>query len=180
MSEEFESNEMIEFVHNESRDVDLSGKTLESVKGDSIHLSQSSAKTVEGNDITIEQGGVGQVHADKITLHEGGVGMVDANIVAVTNGAVGLLRANEASIVGGGVFGTISQSMTVKDAQAGLIVARDIQGGPVKSVILIAQNVEGPVETVLDTPQAILTGLVSGIAIGLVLTVFNLLIGRRK
>lgn len=180
MSEEIGSKEDNEFAHDGSREIDLSGKVLESVKGDSIRIIQSSAKTIEGKSVTIEQGGVGQIRADQVTLHEGGIGMVDADIVAVTNGGVGLVRANEASIIGGGVLGAVSQSVTVKDAQAGLVIAQEIRNGPVKSVVLLAQNVEGPVETVLDTPQAILAGLVSGVAIGLVLTIFNLLIGRRK
>jgi hypothetical protein len=45
--------------------------------------------------------------------------------------------------------------------------------------VLLAREVNGPVETVLDTRGAVAAGLVAGIAIGLVLFVGGLLTRRR-
>jgi hypothetical protein len=47
------------------------------------------------------------------------------------------------------------------------------------TVILLAREVHGPVETVLDTRGALLAGLVAGVAIGMVLYVGRLLSRRR-
>jgi hypothetical protein len=46
--------------------------------------------------------------------------------------------------------------------------------------VLLAREVNGPVETVLDTRGAVAAGLVAGIAIGLVLFVGGLLTRRRS
>jgi hypothetical protein len=43
----------------------------------------------------------------------------------------------------------------------------------------LAREVNGTVETILDTRGALVAGLVSGIAVGLVLSVFNMLTRRR-
>jgi hypothetical protein len=46
--------------------------------------------------------------------------------------------------------------------------------------VLLAREVNGPVETVLDTRGAVAAGLVAGIAIGLVLFLGGLLTRRRS
>jgi uncharacterized membrane protein len=59
------------------------------------------------------------------------------------------------------------------------MIAQTVDMENSNSVVLLAREVYGPVETVLDTRDALLAGLVSGIGIGLVLTVFRLLARRR-
>jgi len=61
------------------------------------------------------------------------------------------------------------------ESQAGAIIAREVHGGFVQTTILLASKVDGPVESVLDTPRAMLAGLTAGVAIGLVMFVGKLL-----
>ena len=56
-----------------------------------------------------------------------------------------------------------------------LVVARQVQGNPIHTTVLLAGKVEGAVETTIDTPRAALAGLIAGITVGLVLFVFRLL-----
>jgi hypothetical protein len=61
----------------------------------------------------------------------------------------------------------------------GLLVAQQVRGGSIKTAVLLAGQVDGPVETSLDTPRALLAGLAAGIGAGLVLLIGSLAKQRR-
>ncbi|MEJ2709589.1 MAG: hypothetical protein P8074_18405 [Anaerolineales bacterium] len=63
----------------------------------------------------------------------------------------------------------------MRESSAGLVVSQQVRAEQVRSTILLAGQVNGTVETVLDTPRALLAGLASGVAVGLVLLAGNLL-----
>jgi hypothetical protein len=73
-----------------------------------------------------------------------------------------------------------AQAVELHEAQAAVVVAREVHSGSLRTGVLLAGRVEGPVETIVDTPRALLAGLSAGIGIGLVLFLFQLLLGRRK
>jgi len=66
------------------------------------------------------------------------------------------------------------------DSSAALLVARQVTGGPIRTGILLAGKVEGPVETRVDTPRALLAGGVAGLVTGLVLLVAQLFRKRMR
>jgi hypothetical protein len=85
-------------------------------------------------------------------------------------------------------------NVTIKDSGAGVVVADKVTGSNAylgvtvtdsaelngsHSVVLLAREVHGNVETVLDTRGTMLAGLVAGVAVGVVLLVGGLLIRRR-
>jgi hypothetical protein len=61
----------------------------------------------------------------------------------------------------------------------GVMVARDIQAGSIRTGILLAGRVDGQIETVLDTPRTVLLGLAVGAAMGMVVLLGNILSRRR-
>jgi hypothetical protein len=67
----------------------------------------------------------------------------------------------------------------MRDAQAGLVIARRVEGSPVQTKILLAGQVDGPVETVIETQQAAIFGLFTGAVMGLVLFALSRLGGRK-
>ena len=73
----------------------------------------------------------------------------------------------------------VGDRMNLANARAGVLYANQAELNNSSSVILLARDVHGDVETVLDTRGAMLAGLVSGIAVGLVLFVGRLLTRRR-
>jgi hypothetical protein len=105
--------------------------------------------------------------------------MVNAGTVNLSEGGIGLVRSEQAAVSNGGVNILYTGSAQLQDTQTALMVARQVQGAA-RSTILIAGQVEGPVQTTLDTPRAILAGLTAGIAVGLVLFVGRLLTLRRR
>jgi hypothetical protein len=64
---------------------------------------------------------------------------------------------------------------TLQNVQIGALVGREIHAENLRTGILLAGQVNGPVKTMLDTPRAILAGLSAGAAVGLVLWVGQLL-----
>jgi len=73
-----------------------------------------------------------------------------------------------------------TQTAHLNEAQAGLVVARQVEAGNLRTAVLLASRVEGNVETLVDTQRAMLAGLTAGIAMGLVLFLVRLLTSRRR
>jgi hypothetical protein len=88
------------------------------------------------------------------------------------------VRADLVELEAGAAAGALAGQVTLANSRVGIVVAdrADMRDSP--TVILLAREVHGPVETVLDTRGALLAGLVAGVAIGMVLLVVRLL-GRR-
>ncbi len=79
----------------------------------------------------------------------------------------------------GSAVAVITADLSLAGSRTGLSVADRVNMENSSSVILLAREINGPVETVLDTRGALLAGLVSGIGVGLVLTVLRMLTRRR-
>jgi len=73
----------------------------------------------------------------------------------------------------------MGEQVGLDNSRAGLTLARRADLTDSNTFILLAREVNGPVETVLDTRGAVAAGLVAGIAIGLVLFVGGVLSRRR-
>jgi hypothetical protein len=90
-------------------------------------------------------------------------------------GAAFITRSAKSTSEESTVGAVISEHAVLQDSRVGITIARKAELNNSSSIILLAQEVEGNVETILDTRGALLAGLVSGIAVGLVLLVGNLL-----
>ena len=73
-----------------------------------------------------------------------------------------------------------SQSITANSGAAGLIVSGEVDAQSVRAGILLARQVNGEVEAVLDTPRALLAGIAAGSAAGLVIFLMQLLVRKRS
>jgi hypothetical protein len=78
----------------------------------------------------------------------------------------------------GSAAAVYGQDIQINTSRVGLMAAKKAALQNSRTIILLASEVHGNVETVMDTRQAVLAGLISGIAVGLVLFVGNLL--RRR
>ena len=91
-------------------------------------------------------------------------GLVQAQDVRAEQSAINALYCDTAELV---------------DSQAGLLVSRQVKGTTIRTGVLLASQVEGQVEAVLDTPRALLAGLAAGLGVGLVSLLGSLLRRRR-
>jgi hypothetical protein len=112
----------------------------------------------------MDVGGAFVIHGDKIELN---------------SAAAILARGDKVSLNDSSSGAALADDLEMNYSRTGLTIARTVDMENSSSVVLLANEVHGPVETMLDTRDALLAGLVAGIGIGLVLTVFRLIARRR-
>jgi hypothetical protein len=156
--------------------VNVSGVAVNDVTGNSIRISQCGVRTVNGKTIEIDTSGVQMVNSDIITLSNGGIGIAHANTLSV-NGSLGIASAQEASVTGTvGVL--IGQTAVLNESRTGVLITKEVTSTKVQAVIVLAGEINGPVETIVDQRSVALFGLAAGVALGLVLNLFRFL--RRR
>jgi hypothetical protein len=159
--------------------VSLENVAVEFVKGDLVKAKSAAIGELSATTVELSQTGAQRIDSQTVTVHQGGAGMITADTVDIAQGGVGVVRARDASVAGS-VGVVAADTADLNGAQAGIVVANNVQGDSMRSFVLLASQVDGNVETVLDTPRAILSGLVAGVAMGLVFLVGRLLDRGRR
>ena len=113
--------------------------------------------------------GVAKIVAQHVTFTDGIAGIIETGTLELSDSAAIVIQSQNANVKDALAGVIITNTANVQDTQANVLVAQEIHGGPVRSVILLAGNVEGPVETYLNTRQALFAGLAAGIGAGFVL-----------
>ena len=144
--------------------IDITGGTIETLEADVVSVTQGGANQITASDIELRQGGALQVQGERVTLDHAAAGTVRGDLISATDGGIGV---------------AVGEDVKLYNAQVGAVVGRKIDADNSSSVILLAQEVNGTVETMLDTRGALLAGVVSGITIGLLLIVGRLFTRRR-
>jgi hypothetical protein len=80
--------------------------------------------------------------------------------------------------VNGNIGVLIGQTAALNDSRTGVMITKEINAAKVQSVIVMAGKINGPVETLVDQRSVALFGVATGVAIGLVFSLFRLL--RRR
>ena len=112
-------------------------------------------------------------------MNQGAAVMIQATSVTVDQGGIGFVRAGEAKLDRSSAQTLVADTITVNGGTTGLLVAREVHANPLRAFVVLAQKIDGQVETTLDTRGAILAGLIAGIAAGLVSLVGRLLTQRK-
>ena len=147
---------------------------IESVNAEVVQLNQSNVKSILADSVSIQEGGTLQVNAQTFTATNCGMGIVHASSVNIINGGAGIVSAEEAEITGNvGVM--IGQSVQLNNHTTSLVLAREVHGNHIQSILFLAGRSDAPVETIVDQRSVALFGLSLGIALGLVLSIFRLL-----
>ena len=158
----------------------VEGTKVSEVNANSVHMSQSAAQRVYATEVNLKQGGANQVEADRVTIEQAGALLVDTDQVDANQSGIGFLRADEASFQESSVGVLVTGTADLKNSNNGVVIARQVNGDSIKTTFLMAGVVEGPVETVLDTQQAMIFGAASGLAVGLMLLISKLFRSARK
>jgi hypothetical protein len=145
-----------------------------------IDLRGTIVETVEADEVHIQQAGINRVFAGVVEMDTGGAVTIDAETVSLSESVGLVVRAEvlDANDCSGGVL--VARDMRLTNSRAGLAIADHADLRDSSTVVLLARQVNGPVETVLDTRGAILAGLVAGVAAGLVWLAGGLLSRRRS
>jgi hypothetical protein len=139
---------------------------------------------MQGGVINAEQvhaaGAIKQINANQVTVEQSGVLSIQGGSIEVSNAGVGFARAQTAIFNDSGANILVAESVEGNEPAANLMIARSVRGDSIKTSILLSGNVEGPVETKLDTQGALVFGLAVGAGFGLLLSLFQLLLGRKR
>ena len=150
----------------------------EELKAEVINLSGGIIDTVESERVHITQGGANRIVASEVELLQGGAATIHGETVHLQRGAAIAVRGGEVSLEDGNAGAVVADGLSMTGSRVGVVVAGQVEMENSNAVILLARDVHGSVETVLDTRGALLAGLVSGICVGLVLSVFKMLSRR--
>ena len=161
-----------------------------------VNLAGSQAEQVEADLVRASRSYVGRVNAEEADLHQSIAINVDVHTMNTNASLVGLsqatsTQANNSAIIAGRAdhlelrnsvaAGIYAASTTLSEnSQTGILVSGDVKADQVRTVVLVARQVQGPVQTMLDTRQVALGSLIAGIAGGAVMLLGYFLFRHKK
>jgi hypothetical protein len=120
-----------------------------------------------------------EIIASQVDVHDSAVMRLQGEKVTATNAGIMLASIQHLDANTSGIGSLFADSVQMNESQAGLLVGRQVTGETIRTKILLAGKVEGSVETLIDTPRTLLFGISAGVATGLVLTLFRLILRRK-
>ncbi|GAB4542516.1 MAG: hypothetical protein Kow0063_34590 [Anaerolineae bacterium] len=181
---------------------DLTAQTLSirmgnarDVKAETVDITQGVARQVEGANVTLRQAGAQSVVAENVVIRQGGVLKAQAEHMEISQGGVALVRAQAADLTASRVGVALSRGDVTMDQaaaravlttgevtmdQSGTVamIARSVKARNCGTVLLLANRVEGEVNTAFGPRESAVFGVAAGVVISLALLVGRLI--RRR
>lgn len=120
-----------------------------------------------------------EVIASQVSVQDSAVMHLQGETVTATNTGIMLASVQHFDASTSGIGSLFADTVHLHESQAGFVVGRQVTGELIRTKILLASKVEGQVETLIDTPRTLLFGISAGVATGLVLTLFRLILKRK-
>jgi len=159
--------------------ISLTETRTNTISADQVVMTESMASEVLANNVEMAQSLAMCIQGEFVEMSNSGVGLLQANTVVGTNTQVMVAQVGELNAESASLGVVLAGTAEIVNGRVGLLMTREVHGEAIKSTVLLSGRVDGNVETVLDTPRAMLAGLTAGIAIGLVFLVGNLLLKRK-
>jgi hypothetical protein len=159
-----------------------------------VNLSQVDAGNVRAEFVRASQTSIEKLEAEEADLNVGIIGVATTGKLNSRRAIIGAVFAKQAELHEAAVAGVRGESISL-NGNAGLMVARSLEAPEVNGIvvagteihatnirtgILIGRQVNGNVETVLDTRTALMAGIIGGTVAGLILLAGRLLFGKKK
>lgn len=156
----------------------ISQSDVQNVHAESVWMRQSDAETITAEEVEMQNSAAGSVKANIVTGHMVLMGAVNAGEVSVQEGGVGYAQAEKVSVSGytGAVMGG---SVEIHNGMVGFAAGREVHVNESRTGLLLAQTLNGNVNTLLDTRGALIIGLTAGLFAGLMLLLGRMLFGRK-
>ncbi len=171
-------------------------ESIEEAQPEVVNLIDSQADLIEADLVRTSRSYVGSLHAEEVELHQAValdvdaqnlnantsvIGVVQAASVTTTNSLLVAARAERLEInnsLTGGVYA--DNTILAEGSQTGILVTGKASGEQIRTVVLVARQVDGPVETMLDTRQVALASVLAGVACGIVILLGQFLFRRKN
>ncbi len=148
------------------------------LEADVVNLSDATLDEVEADIVHISQGGANKIKAKSVEMRQGGSLAIEANELNMTQSGVLINSAGSVSMDASSAAAVVSDELVAGNSRMGLAVANRARLENSPPFVLLARDVEGSVEPVLDTRGALLAGIASGFVVGCMLLIGQLI--RRR
>jgi len=155
----------------------VTNTSVEVIEAKLVRMHQSAAQEITADEVDLQQSAALDVTTAELAAREAALGLVTAKEVELTNSAVGIFRAENANVAGSAGL-VLAETANLGNTYAGVVVGGQVRSERIESLILLARNVEGDVQTVVDTRSALIAGMVGGLFAGIFLLVGRMLFGR--
>jgi hypothetical protein len=160
---------MNEVDNNDPQVVEMSHRAVEYVQADQVHMRQAGATNVAAEQISVRQGGIVRADAKEIQVHSGGVIWAEAEHAELhTSQAYALIAKGniEMDMSGAGVLVT-QGAVQMDQSGAGVVITNQAQVKNSGVVFLLANEVQGDINTHFGPLESVLFGATAGLALGL-------------
>jgi predicted ATP-dependent endonuclease of OLD family len=175
-------NMAVQQTHEElsAEAVNLSETSVNQIQAETVRMHNSAAGAITADEIEANQSLIQQIQATQVDLRSSLVALVSSNEGRVSNGGIVALRTSQLESTNCAIGIAVAEEARISQLQSGGVIATKVHADSIRSAIILANQIDGSVETLLDTPRAILAGLTAGVAIGLVMLVGRLALGRNR
>ncbi len=145
-----------------------------------VRMVQSGAETITGDEITMQQSGAEAIHGQQVDMRMSAAQLIEGQAVNMSQSGSLALRADAVAIDRGGAGVLTAQEAKLNDSLTFAVLGRRVDVTRGNSILLLGQEIQGDVETVLDQRSALLLGLGMGIGLGLLSLIKALLFKRTR
>lgn len=162
---------------DQSQVTNISQADVQSVHAELVRMHQANAENITADEVELQQSAAGNVKANHVSANQSAMARVEAGEVLSQSSAMGFVQAEKASI-SGYTGAVVAGSADVHHGMAVFVAGRDVHVQDARTVLLLGQNVNGDVTTLMDSRSALIAGLVGGLFGGLMLLLGRMLFGR--
>ena len=162
---------------DQSQVTDISQADVQSVQAELVRMHQAGADIINADEVELQQSAVANVKANHVSAHQSAMAKVEAGELLSQSSALGFVQAEKAS-VSGYTGAVVAGSADIHHGMAGFVVGREVHVQDARTILLLGQNVNGDVTTLMDSRSALMAGLVGGLFAGLMLLLGRMLFGR--
>lgn len=147
----------------ETQVTSLTQTQVENINAQTVSMNQSAVEHLTAEQVDLEKSAAGDVNANQINASQSVLGEVKASEVVADRSMIGYVQAERAA-VSGFTGAIISQSADVRGSAAVAVIANDVKfDDSARTILLVSNNVQGNVTTLMDTRTALIAGLVAGL-----------------
>ena len=163
----------------ESQVTNLSQTQVQTVHAQQVNMNQAAAETITAETVTLDRSAVADLNANHIQADRAVFVEVKTSDILAEKSLIGSVQAERAG-VSGFMGAVIAQNADVRSSAAGVVIANDVKfDESARTVLLISNNVQGTVTTLMDTRTALIAGLVAGLIASISVLLGRALFGRR-
>jgi hypothetical protein len=149
-----------------------------SVQAELVRASASQIKQLSAQEVDLRDSVAVVVNAETVSARKTSVAHLEAGNFTLLDGTVLVSKSNSATLKGRAGL-VITDSAEIENGSAAILASRTVKADTLRTGILISRNVEGNVETLMDTRSTVLAGIVAGAVIGSLLMLGQYLFRRK-